>query len=386
MSRPRNDEPRYATTGGYARVWLAGRWVRLGAAGSPQSYARFDEAVAEWRARGCPTWSPPRAPVVSELTLAYLTSIRGTVSASRLWHARMACRVLRRLYGSEPSDSIGPARLKRVRDAMEADGLARVTVNDRVGIIRGMYRWAVEEELVPASVWDAMRAVRGLQRGKCRAHEGEPVRPIAGDALELTLPHLSEVVRAMVLVQFHTGARPGEVAALTTGDIDTSGKVWTAALTQHKNAHRGKSRTLYLGPKAQAAILPYLRRDLAEPVFSPEDAREERRERLRGARQSHPSVNRGRDAERALRRASGGGERRAYEVGSYRQAIRRACERAGVPVWKPHQLRHTAATLARKRFGVEAAQAMLGHDDLRATMIYAERSDEQARRVALEVG
>jgi IstB-like ATP binding protein len=46
---------------------------------------------------------------------------------------------------------------------------------------------------------------------------------------------------------------------------------------------------------------------------------------------------------------------------SYRRAINRACEKAGVPKWTPYQLRYNAATAVREALGVEAAQALLGH-------------------------
>ena len=54
----------------------------------------------------------------------------------------------------------------------------------------------------------------------------------------------------------------------------------------------------------------------------------------------------------------------SYTVGSYRKAIRRACLKANVPIWHPHQLRHTAATNIRCQFGLEVAQAVLGHSEI----------------------
>ncbi len=50
----------------------------------------------------------------------------------------------------------------------------------------------------------------------------------------------------------------------------------------------------------------------------------------------------------------------------------RVCKRAGVPHWHPHQLRHTAATELRKKYGVEMVRAVLGYAHLAATEIYAE--------------
>jgi integrase len=67
-------------------------------------------------------------------------------------------------------------------------------------------------------------------------------------------------------------------------------------------------------------------------------------------------------------------------------AIQRACRRAGIPVWSPHRLRHTRATLIRQQYGLEGAKAVLGHTDTKITEIYAERDLELASRIMREIG
>jgi integrase len=49
-------------------------------------------------------------------------------------------------------------------------------------------------------------------------------------------------------------------------------------------------------------------------------------------------------------------------------------------------LRHTAATLLRARYGLEAAQSLLGHSRPDTTLIYAERDLARARAIAAEIG
>ena len=46
----------------------------------------------------------------------------------------------------------------------------------------------------------------------------------------------------------------------------------------------------------------------------------------------------------------------------------------------------TAATEIRRRFGLEAAQVILGHSKADVTQIYAERNPGKAIEVALQVG
>jgi integrase len=75
-----------------------------------------------------------------------------------------------------------------------------------------------------------------------------------------------------------------------------------------------------------------------------------------------------------------------YDRRSYRQAIVRACKAAGVPDWSPLQLRHTAATLLRARYGVEAAKVILGHARVETSQIYAERDLGRAQEIMREIG
>jgi site-specific recombinase XerC len=54
--------------------------------------------------------------------------------------------------------------------------------------------------------------------------------------------------------------------------------------------------------------------------------------------------------------------------------------------WSPNQLRHSRATAIRERYGIEAAQTVLGHADPRVTEIYAERDFAMAARIMREIG
>jgi len=75
-----------------------------------------------------------------------------------------------------------------------------------------------------------------------------------------------------------------------------------------------------------------------------------------------------------------------YTVDAYRRAIARACKKAGVPSWHPHQLRHNAATFLRKEFGLETARIILGHRSAAITTIYAEADQQKAIEAMLKVG
>ena len=151
-----------------------------------------------------------------------------------------------------------------------------------------------------------------------------------------------------------------------------------------------------VGPKAQAALAPFLPADPRDYFFSPRRAvaslNAERSARRATPRyESHMSRNADKRVEARLRPPA---ER--YNTTSYGHAIARGVRRAnqarsrlGAPTlarWHANQLRHTHGTEVRRLFGLEAAQVALGHARADVTQVYAERDEALALRVAAEIG
>ncbi|MCA9304889.1 MAG: site-specific integrase [Phycisphaerales bacterium] len=369
---------------GTARVRIGGEYHSLGRYGTPESRAKYEALVEAWRARGCPTFRVPQEPCVSSIILGYWKHLNTHRKLENLWSERMALRTIRVAHGLDRASSFGPKRMRELMAVMAHKGWCRSTVNHRASIIRAMFCWAASEELIDAGVWHALQSVRGLRRGEHGVKESEGVGPVATSIVDLTLAHLTKTVAAMVRVQLLTGARPGEICAMTTGQIDTSGDVWRYRLVNHKTAHHGKTRSIDIGPMAQVVLKPFLKADLSAPIFSPAESEEQRLEALHKERKTRLSCGNKPGSNRKRKPKKKPGDR--YTTGSYRRAIERACDRAGVPRWSPNQLRHTRATQIRHRYGLEAAGAVLGHSKVETTQVYAERDAALARQVALESG
>lgn len=288
-----------------------------------------------------------------------------------------------RLFGSLPAGRFGALRLRETRDAMVARGLCRTTVNDHVGRIKRAYRWAAENELIPASAYQAVECVTGLRRWRTEAREPRDIRPVQIDAVETVRPHLSRQVVAMIDLQLTTGMRPGEVVQLRPCDVDVAREPWVYEPAVHKGAWRGHTRRIMIGPSARELLGPWLDPDHEDlPVFSPREAEKERRAELRRRRRTKVQPSQ-RDRSRKHPRKLPGD---SYTVHSYRRAIHRACDAACIERWSPNQLRHAAATEIRRRFGLEAAKSVLGHTTTRMTEYYAERDWTEAARVAEAFG
>lgn len=155
--------------------------------------------------------------------------------------------------------------------AMIAEGWARKTINKQIGRVVRMFSWAESKEMVPRGHTAALREVPGLAAGRTVARESAPVLPVADEVVQQTLPHLPDAVPDMVRLQRMTGARPEEICIVRPCDIDTSGDVWSYVTESHKTQHHGKRRVIFIGPRAQAVLRPYLLRSCESYCFSPAD-------------------------------------------------------------------------------------------------------------------
>jgi len=300
---------------------------------------------------------------------------------------RLAMKVLRELYGRDPASSFGPLALRTCREHFIKQQLARTECNRRTRIIVQAFRWAVENELIPAVNLEALKAVKGLPKGRSAARESEPVRPVPDAHVDAILDHVSAQVRAMVELERLTGMRPNEVVQLTTGCLNMAGPCWEYTPPHHKTEHFEKGRVIMIGPRAQEVLKPWLRSALNEPLFQPREAMEALNEERRAERKTklwpshieHQASKRKPDPERV--------PADRYTVNSYRRAIHRACDKAKVPRWSPNQLRHLASTKLRRQTGdLDAVRCVLGHSDADTSAIYAEKDLQAARAVMLKFG
>lgn len=219
------------------------------------------------------------------------------------------------------------SQLLTLRQSWIDDRASISTINKRHAYIVNFFRWAAMIELLPASIWQSLQTVPKLRPGRSAAPLPKVVGPVTDQQIDAVRPYVSDTVWMMIQVQKLTGMRTGELLAMTDDQIVDN----VYRPRSHKNQWRNQHRLIYLGPK--------VREILRLPIVG-------------------------------------------YTASSYARAIARACKQAGIDHWHPHQLRHYHATIVRKQFGLEAAQAVLGHASAKTTEIYAEVSNELALRVS----
>lgn len=394
-----------------AVVRLSGRDVYLGPYGSAESEARYHTVVNEWlRQDRKPPPRPTRTAakaelVVDELILAYLDFARSYYRkngepSGELENIRDALRFLTKLFGSRRVSEFSAPELRTVRDAMIRSGLCRNVINARINRIRRLFKWGVERGHVDPIGLHALQSLSPLQHGRSAARETVPVGPVPEELIDPVLAQVPRQVAAMIQLQRYTGMRPGEVMSMRTCDIDCSGRLWLYRPSSHKTQHFGRERLIYLGPRAQEELEPFLKPEVPQAcLFSPREAVFEIRRRRRMNRNSRPTPS-----ELAKRVPIEPSARFAdrYNRRSYGHAVARGCRKAFPPPvglsatarsewiaahhWAPNQLRHNAATFLRKQFGIEAARVVLGHSSAATTEIYAELDLRRAAEVMEEVG
>lgn len=281
---------------------------------------------------------------------------------------KAAMKRLKEEFRMLPVSDLGPLRMQELQQRFVRDGVSRYYVNKSINRLKRMFRWATAQELIPPSISQAINSVSALKKGRTRAYELKPVPPVDDATVEATLKRIaSPVTRDMVLIQRHTGMRPGELFVMRPKDVDRNGPdgCWIYRPARHKTEHHGQSRIVVIGPKAQKLLVKYLLRSENECCFMTERGkqynRSNYRDRIRHACQMAFPAPKGLSAEEA----------KAWEK-DHR--------------WRPNQLRHSLATEVRKVHGLEAVQAALGHADMKTSQIYAERMMHLAVIAIKDVG
>ena len=240
-----------------------------------------------------------------------------------------------------------------------------------------VFNWAVAADRFSGE--KLHKISKGLQARRKQSKFGEPskrVEPVSDEVVSATMPFLPPVVQDMVKLHALLGCRPSELCMLRSSMVNRTGEVWYAELTEHKNAARGKRRTLHFAGKAKVIVEKYLRENddyLFSPIASESIRLAGRKSKPRRNRGNSPGVH--------------------YTKDSYARAIVRACDKAFPPPeglseteveqwrkshrWSPNRLRHSVASKLIAAQGIEHAAAMLGHASTKTTERYTRSASEQ---------
>jgi len=287
------------------------------------------------------------------------------------------------LYGTLHPDEFRAKSLLAVRQSMKDQGLYRKTINKRVNWIQKAFEWGVTQDMVDIVTYTSLTTVKPIKEGEFNTREFNVVVPVSRADVDKTLGQSHPVLHDMIKVQMFGAMRAQDVRLMRLCDIhETSNPdIWLYKPHTHKKSYKNtqadkngkvikkKPRTIILLPECQDILMSYVSEHQDTPdeyFFSPDKAmkmlsiqnRKKRKTKVQPSQQ--------------LRKTNAPGRRyrACYSRKGYILAVARAAKRAGVAVWRPHQLRHAGATYIAEKYGEEMARVILGHDSVETTRIY----------------
>lgn len=244
----------------------------------------------------------------------------------------------------------------------------REGVNKKLKAVRRIVKWGVSCKLCQPSLLDILKSVKGLAVGEARARDGKGREACTIEQVEATYPYLPPAAQSAVWLLRWSGARPSEVLSLRVDELellDTDPPMYCAVKRDHKNAKKGKARTVFFAPVVTEDITALLAACTKADQFLFSKAR---------------MVASG-EAEnvREVEKASG-----HLCAEALADLVEVAADLAGVEHWTPYQLCHLREDEINAALGIEYAQAARNHSTATMTANYTKRStDQKMRRMAM---
>jgi integrase len=270
-------------------------------------------------------------------------------------------------------------------------------------------RWAISEEMVTAEETKITSLAETDPLADCRPKRPKKRHPAYQPDIDAVLKELTPTLATAVMIQRATMMRSSELLtmrpmdlrksgtitlksgarvrleweteqAIERGDIKKGETLWVYVPESHKTAHHGIDKVIPIVPAVQRLLERLPPRDADKPFISPQESLAEFRAMQRARRKTKVQPSQVSRSKAKPGRVPASDQ---YQQTQYRQAIIRACHRAGVPVWTPHQLRHLGVTDVVDRTGdIRAAQEMAGHSSPRTTEGYTAKTMVKAFRAA----
>ena len=213
-------------------------------------------------------------------------------------------------------------------------GISNRSLDTRRTVINAFFEWCCNEEYIDRN------PCRNIKKIKFEEKERKPLSSIELEELRNACVTLRD--KALFELLYSTGYRVSEVVNLNKTDVNFETK--EVVLFGKGNKHR----TSYINARAELALKNYLnsRNDDNEALFVSD-------------RKPHKRLSKF------------GIEKRIGQLGELAGIQRRVF---------PHLIRHTTATDGLNRgMGVEEVQAILGHENIATTMIYAKVSKNNVK-------
>lgn len=223
--------------GGGARIMIDQRAYYLGQHSSEESYAEYERLRLEHAAGRLKkkAVAPTIGMTLSELIARWFAEDPRGEDHGEVKHTMRACVPLERLFGSLLAKDFESRHLEDVQlsmvkhDWMKPEEFEKRGdwccgfINAQINRIMALFRWAERKGHVPPGRWQNLKTVSPIKKNDRRVRHAPPVQPVDWEKqVEPALREMFPQVRAMVLVQFHAGMRPGEVVSMRRREVDVA--------------------------------------------------------------------------------------------------------------------------------------------------------------------
>ncbi len=301
-------------------------------------------------------------------------------------------------YRLWPVSDFGPDELLDVQKALveyeyvsgtKRKRYTRGGINGVIKWIRRIWKWGMGRQLITAEQVQGLEELKPLRMGDTEAPDNHKRARVTEEEFWKVVNVTNSVVGDMLQLIWHTAMRPHEVCDMRPFDIlCDKPECWLyvpgrdqTPVGRHKTTRFERVKVVPLASKCQKILKPRIRDfDSKKYIFSPKEAVQEILEKRSANRKTPLSCGNRPGTNRKERRMIKPGEK--YDYHALRNACKRGCERAGVEVFVPYDLRRTRATGARSILGKEAAKVLLGRTKTDTTDIYLLDEVQEAIKVA----
>jgi integrase len=219
-------------------VWVGDKKVSLGVRGRDNKAT----AMGAWHrlmagGRAAPPTVQLAGPTVAEVVAAFLEDAAGRVGAGTLTNYRGFLHGFSERHGEVIAEHLTPFLAESYA---RKPNWSRTYQGDFLTTLLTAFRWAERAGLLASN---PLRCLRKPPRS-VRVSSGL----ITVDQHARLLNAAGPVFRDFLQMLHLTGARPSEVAKITAENIDVEAAV--VRLSEHKTAHKGKQRVVYLSSEA----------------------------------------------------------------------------------------------------------------------------------------
>ena len=186
---------------GRAFVKINGTNIYLGRYNTKESRLEYDRIIQDWLSSGrqfSGTTNYNEPVTVDGLCATYLKHARSYYrkngkETAEVFKLEIACRLLHEHCGKIHAADFNRSHFKTIRQNAIELGWKRRTVNERMGHIKRVFKWAAQEDIILSSVYQDLLVVGGLKKGRSPCPESERILPVPYEIVEKTFPFCPSV-------------------------------------------------------------------------------------------------------------------------------------------------------------------------------------------------